>query len=134
MDSNPNNVNLPQGPNEPSDTVVIPEVTPAPPVATKKSRKGLVITGATLLVLLVAGAVVYLLWATGGHKTTASVDEVNNSMANSSLKSAIDDASSSITNSVNSETSLTNTDDSSAANDATNSAASVGDSIDESSF
>lgn len=137
MDSN-NEHSLPT-PSETPQSVVAPDTTPEPtpvtPPLAKKSRKGLIIATSVLAVLLIGSAVFYALWATSGKGSTADVKKpAATTSVTASLNKAVDDATGVMTTSVTNETTVTNTDDSNAASDASNSAATVGDSIDESTF
>lgn len=151
----------PSSDKSPDESVVIPDMTspeapendlnePTAPEAaaptiepttkldrTKKSNKLPLIAGAVVLVLLVATGVVYFLHNNDDSKTASEVKTSSQSTTATKatpLTTAVDQAANSITGSATSESNLTSTDDSSAASDATNSAASVGDSVDENSF
>ncbi len=109
------------------------ETSPNP--KTKQPRRGLTIAASILAVLVIAAGVFYGLWATSGHNSTADVKQSTaTTSVTATLNKSVDDATSIMTSNINSEAGLTNTDDSNAATDASNSSATVGDSINENTF
>lgn len=119
----------------PSQTAVIDSL-PEPPVTEfpatipqKKSRKKLIITLIIVIVLAAAGGVATYIMAT--QKNTSSTEATTTATTSGSSS---DEAMTSLTGGAEDEATIVNSDDSTQASDASNSAGTIGETVDETAF
>lgn len=98
----------------------------------KKSHKKLIVIASLIVAAIIGasvGAYLFTMKKTAAPDTTHSTTQ-----ATTTSKNSVDAATKSLTDGANDETTLTNTDDSSYGTDASTTAGTVGDSVDENSF
>lgn len=113
---------------------VMSEQPPALPPESSDRKKKMIIIAAAAAGVVILLIVAYVLWVSTSNNSGQAVKQTDTSKPEGTGNQAIDEAASILTGGTDNETDLTDTDDAAKADDAIQSAANVGNSLNENNF